>query len=220
MSVTNCPSCSSTVPPGSVFCDNCGYDLRGVAPAAQPPVPPTFQMPGVGGEITCPQCNHVNSAGSLFCEDCGQKLAPAAPPPAAPQPAYTPPPEYTPPPQPAYTPPAPAAGEFVTGRLVIQAKNASISIPPGKQVVVLGREDPVSSIFPEIDLDPYGAQEDGVGRKHAQIVAQGGQILIEDLGSVNGTSVNRQKIAAGQAHPIQDGDEIRLGKMILIYQAN
>jgi pSer/pThr/pTyr-binding forkhead associated (FHA) protein len=83
----------------------------------------------------------------------------------------------------------------------------------------MGREDPVSGIFPEIDLDPYGAQEDGVGRKHAQLVLQGGQVCIEDLDSVNGTAVNKQKLAPHQPRPLKDGDELRLGKMVIIYHA-
>ena len=213
MSVTNCPSCNSPVPAGSVFCDNCGYDLRGV-PVAQPPLAPTYQMPLGGATVSCPQCGHTNSADSIFCENCGTPL-PKAQPPAAPAPVPEPPRAA----QPAYAPPAPAAG-YVTGRLVIQAKNASIAIPQGKQVVVMGREDPVSSIFPEIDLDPYGAQEEGVGRKHAQLVFQGGRLYIEDLGSVNGTAVNKQRVPTGQTHPVNDGDEIRLGKMVIIYHAN
>jgi len=86
--------------------------------------------------------------------------------------------------------------------------------------VVIGREDTVSGIFPEVDLEPYGAQADGVGRKHAQLVISSGRVCIEDLDSVNGTAVNKQRIPPRQPHPIQNGDEIRLGRMILIYQAD
>jgi pSer/pThr/pTyr-binding forkhead associated (FHA) protein len=107
----------------------------------------------------------------------------------------------------------------IRGSLVIQSANATLTIPPGKQVIVLGREDPVSSVFPDIDLDPYGAQEEGVGRKHAQLVMRGGDICIEDLESVNGTVVNKQRLVPRQPQPIKDGDEIRLGKMVMIYKA-
>jgi len=107
----------------------------------------------------------------------------------------------------------------IRGSLVIQSANATVTIPPGKQVIVLGREDPVSGVFPDIDLDPYGAQEEGVGRKHAQLVMRGGDICLEDLESVNGTVVNKQRLVPRQPQPIKDGDELRLGKMVMIYKA-
>jgi pSer/pThr/pTyr-binding forkhead associated (FHA) protein len=108
----------------------------------------------------------------------------------------------------------------VTGRLVLQGPNVSIAIPQGKQAVIIGREDPVSGIFPDIDTDQHGGQEAGVGRRHAQLSVQGNQIYIEDLNSVNGTVVNKQRLQPGQPQPIHDGDEIRLGKMVFIYHAS
>ena len=105
----------------------------------------------------------------------------------------------------------------VVGRLVIQPGNISLSIPSGKHIVVIGREDPVSGIFPDIDLDSYGGQEAGVGRMHAHLTLQGGKVCIEDLDSVNGTTVNKQRVASRQPFALKDGDEIRLGKMLLMY---
>ncbi len=230
MSIPNCPSCNSPVPPGSVFCDNCGYDLRDLAPAGDSSLAPTslVQQPETGG-LVCPTCGHPNVAGSAFCEDCGSQLALSIPSAPAPAPAPAPTPAYSPPPAPAPQPvpapqPAPVAApkpiSSILGRLVIQASNASLPIPQGKQTVVIGREDPVSGIFPDIDLDPYGAQDEGVGRKHAQLVLKDGEVCLEDLDSVNGTMLNRQRLAAHQPQPIKDGDELRFGKMVLIYRAS
>jgi pSer/pThr/pTyr-binding forkhead associated (FHA) protein len=117
---------------------------------------------------------------------------------------------------PAARPPAPAVGS-IPGRLVVQSLNISIPIPSGKQVVVIGREDPVSGVFPDIDLDLHGGHEAGVGRRHAQLVLQGGQVLLEDLDSVNGTVVNKVKLLPNKPQPLQHGDEVRFGKMVLIY---
>jgi hypothetical protein len=230
MSVTNCPSCNTSVPPGAVFCDNCGYDLRTLGGAAQGPVPHTYQVSQPEGGMNCPSCGHVNIDGSAFCENCGtqllQSLSPAAPAPGPPvQPPAPPVPESPPPIQPVsppvVSPPtplpiAPSPG-FISGYFVIQEANVTLHIPQGKQTVILGREDPVSGIFPDIDLDQYGGQDAGVGRKHAQLVLQAGQLLIEDLDSVNGTAVNKQKIDPRQPHPLGNGDELRLGKMVLTY---
>jgi hypothetical protein len=219
MAMINCPSCNTPAPPGAIFCDHCGFDLRTIAPAVQPVSPPPAPPAGMG-EITCPVCQHRNLAGSAFCENCGAQLVqPPAAPPAAPK---------GPAPQLPVVPPAqdlsgvqkpagPPAVETITGRFVIQDLQVSLPIPPGKQEIILGREDPVSSVFPDIDLDPHGGHEAGVGRRHARLVIQNGQICLEDLDSVNGTAVNRQRVAAHQAIPLKSGDEIRLGKMALLY---
>jgi len=114
--------------------------------------------------------------------------------------------------------PVPVVGA-ITGRLVIQSANVSLAIPPGKQELLLGREDPVSGVFPEINLDPYGGQEAGVSRRHARISLQGGGLVVEDLNTVNGTILNRQRLNPGQTMPLKDGDELRLGKLVLNYHA-
>ena len=88
----------------------------------------------------------------------------------------------------------------------------------GKAEYIMGREDPVSGSFPEVDLEPYGAQPSGVGRQHAKIVAQGGYFLV-DLNSVNGTFLNKQKLVPNQQMPLNNGDEIRLGKLVIIFQS-
>lgn len=49
----------------------------------------------------------------------------------------------------------------------------------------------------------------GVSRNHAQIVRRGDQVLIEDLGSTNGTYVNGVRISAPT--PIKPGDTLQLG---------
>ena len=232
MSAITCPSCNTVAPAGAVFCDNCGYDLRNVAAPAPAPV-----AAAVSEGETCPSCGHANVAGAAFCENCGAQLkitstSPAAPAPqpeapapmaAAPEPQFVPPPQPvaspTPPPAPLPAQPAAPVSEL-TGRLLVQRTNTSLPLPSGKQVAVIGREDPVSGIFPAIDLDPFGAQEDGVGRQHAQLVLQNGQTCLEDLDSVNGTFVNKQKLAPHQPMPLKDGDELRMGKMVLIYQAS
>jgi len=227
MSVTTCPSCHTPAPPGAIFCDHCGYDLRTVAPTAQQPLPPTVVISHAeASEIICPSCQHANIPGSAFCENCGAPLAQAQQPA---QPAPQPPPVQAPagpvnPPgaetliqQPVLEPTPPSS---VVGRLVIQASNVSLAIPPGKQTIVIGREDPVSGVFPDIDLDPHGGHEAGVGRRHAQLILQGAQLYIEDLDSVNGTVVNKQKLAPRQPHLLNHGDELRFGKMVLMYYSS
>ena len=242
MSTITCPSCHMAAPAGAIFCDNCGYDLRTVSPVASPPIPPTQLVTDSGtADIICPNCRHSNIVGSAFCENCGTQLTqipqPAVKPvqPPTPAPIAAAPPQAAPAPVAKVVPPTPPSAadtlvsetpinvppapeiDSIPGRLVVQSLNISIPIPSGKQTVVIGREDPVSGVFPDIDLDPHGGHEAGVGRRHAQLLLQGGQIFIEDLDSVNGTVLNKVKLQANKPQLLQHGDEVRFGKMVLIY---
>lgn len=219
MSAVTCPSCNTPAPPGAIFCDHCGYDLRTVTPVSQKPAPPAFLPPAQAETLICPLCQHPNIAGAVFCENCGAQLSGAKPAPVLPVEFERPAPVEAAAPAPMAAPAAaaPPAQGAVMGRLLISESKVSLPIPPGKQIVVIGREDPVSGVFPDIDLDPHGGHEGGVGRRHAQLVWKEGRVYIEDLESVNGTAVNRQRLAPNQPQALNSGDEIRLGKMALIY---
>jgi pSer/pThr/pTyr-binding forkhead associated (FHA) protein len=107
----------------------------------------------------------------------------------------------------------------VPGKLVVQGTNATLPFPAGKTEIFVGREDPVSGVFPDIDLTDHGGDEGGVSRKHARVFVQGDQVYIEDLNSTNYTYVNQQKITPGQPHPLSDGDELRFGRVKVNYYA-
>ncbi|MBI3949088.1 MAG: FHA domain-containing protein [Acidobacteria bacterium] len=80
---------------------------------------------------------------------------------------------------------------------------------------LVGRWDPDHGIFPDVDLD-VDDLEANVSRRHARIVFQDGQYLIEDLGSTNGTFINRgARLIPGRRYLIQDGDELIVGKTFL-----
>ena len=79
----------------------------------------------------------------------------------------------------------------------------------------IGRWDADSGIFPDVDLD-QDDPEAKVSRRHARIMNQNGQFFIEDLGSTNGTFVNRgRRLLPGHRQPLQSGDEIIVGKTFL-----
>jgi pSer/pThr/pTyr-binding forkhead associated (FHA) protein len=54
----------------------------------------------------------------------------------------------------------------------------------------------------------------GVSRRHARISVDGPNVVVEDLGSQNGTYVRGEKIS-GRA-PLADGDELRLGPVSVL----
>lgn len=115
-----------------------------------------------------------------------------------------------PPRPPARTTLAPAA-------LIVRETGAILPLPATNEVVV-GRADPVSNFFPDLDLTPYGAVERGVGRRHLRLFVQDGQIYGEDLDSTNGTLRNSARLAPRQPTPLAAGDELRLGSLALAVQ--
>ncbi len=154
----------------------------------------------------------------------------SAPPPAAEAPAATPgipeaapaAPEPVPAATPAAPEPAPAAAPQAAPmaaqpRLVVEGTTTSFDLV-GKASVVVGREDAPSNSFPDIDLTPFGAEEGGVSRLHARLSQSGETWAIEDLESTNYTFVNRKRIAARTPTPLNDGDEIRLGRVGLRFK--
>lgn len=80
---------------------------------------------------------------------------------------------------------------------------------------LLGRTDPHSNIFPEIDLSRFDP-ETKVSRRHARIWLEGETFLVEDLGSVNGTVINDSvRLAPRQPRVLDSGDRLRVGETTL-----
>lgn len=90
-------------------------------------------------------------------------------------------------------------------------------IPLVNPETVIGREDPISNIFPDIDTTPFGGLEGGVSRKHAKITQVDDQYHIEDLSSTNYTLVNKEKLEPATPRKLAAGDEIRLGRVALLF---
>jgi hypothetical protein len=122
-----------------------------------------------------------------------------------------------PPQEPAIPLAAPPAPIFVSGSLQIAGTGTVIPIPDGKSEILVGREDPVSGNFPEVNLDPYEALNLGVSRQHCKLSMQGSQVMIEDLHSVNKTHLRGLPLVPGQKYPLYYGDELLLGRMRLVY---
>ena len=143
--------------------------------------------------MKCPECKMENIEGALFCEECGAKLES----------------------QQELLGTAAAA----ENRLVFATRDGATLEIPEKDDVVIGREDPVSEVFPDLDLTNYGGMEKGVSRRHAVMHRSGGGYTVEDMGSTNGTYVNRKRIQPNMPQQLQPGDEVRFGKLALSIQA-
>jgi hypothetical protein len=188
-----CPACGAEVLPGEAFCASCGASL------AAAPLPPEPVSEPEAAPTACPACGAAVEPGDTFCSDCGAALQPVAPPAPAPV---------------TEVPPTAPAGP----RLVVVDSGAEIALQA--EEVLIGREDPVSGVFPDVDLTPHGGEEGGVSRRHARLFVEGGTYYIEDLDSTNFTFVNKQKLAPKTRQALKDGDEIRCGRVALVLKTS
>jgi pSer/pThr/pTyr-binding forkhead associated (FHA) protein len=79
-----------------------------------------------------------------------------------------------------------------------------------------GRQIPLDSVVDigrEPSLPLHLDEDTQVSRRHARVSVQGGQVLVEDLGSTNGTYVNDQPISAPRT--LNPGDKVRIGLTVL-----
>jgi hypothetical protein len=84
----------------------------------------------------------------------------------------------------------------------------------------IGRWDADNGIFPDIDLDAHDP-EAKVSRRHARIIYRDGKYSVEDLGSTNGTYINRgRRLIPGSPNLLNDGDEIIVGKTFLRFKVS
>jgi len=115
---------------------------------------------------------------------------------------------------------SPVAGsEKPLGKLLLLETGAELRLTTRKAELLIGRSDPARNIYPDVDLASNGGETLGVSRTHARLVSQGSQVFIEDLNSTNFTFLNNQRLQPGQRYPLKQGDEIRLGLLVMRYLA-
>ena len=162
--------------------------------------------------IKCPVCQAEHPENTLFCDECGSYLQGGnqkeTDPLAAAEVTWM---------EREETSEVPAEEEVaspVSLKLSIPDSGRDVELPLTKEVNI-GRLDPASASFPDIDLTSDGGLEKGVSRRHAKITRRGSEVFIEDLGSINGTFLNRKKLTPYLPQVLKSGDELQLGKLIL-----
>ena len=90
-----------------------------------------------------------------------------------------------------------------------QSKPASID---SKGEFVLGRKAEKTAEM-LLDLAPFGGYSLGLSRRHAAIRPTGDGYEVLDLGSVNGTWLNEERLVPHQPYPMPSGSHLRLGRM-------
>ena len=81
-------------------------------------------------------------------------------------------------------------------------------IPLAGELMVVGRQDPILGIFPEINL-----ADKTVGRRHAYLRNQQGSYTVEDLNALNKTRLNGITLTPHEERTLKDGDILRFGSV-------
>ena len=153
--------------------------------------------------VFCNQCGHRNPEGAKYCSSCGAALEEGG---GAGETTMT------------FMPDAPAV-EGPEDELQIAAGD----LPEGVGALVVKRGPNAGSRFVlEEDVTTVGRHPDSgifldditVSRRHAEFVRQGKGYVVRDVGSLNGTYLNRERIEEGA---LANGDEVQVGKFKLVF---
>lgn len=158
--------------------------------------------------IYCNNCGHANPDGSNFCSQCGTQLE---------------------------KPDKPAAEALDTTR-TMQAvpesgeealspddEEAVSALPKGSALLIVRRgADAGSRFLLDTENTTVGRSQEAdillddisVSRRHAVFTRTGEGVVVKDVGSLNGTYVNRQMV---DEQLLQPGDEVQIGKFRLVF---
>jgi hypothetical protein len=99
-------------------------------------------------------------------------------------------------------------------KLVHLASGMEFPLSQGPETTI-GRRDPVTGIFPDVDLTPVDSQR-SVSRRHAKIYRRGAKFfLAEEIGTMNATFLNGARLETGVPGEILPGAELRFGVVVL-----
>src|SRR6266700_2142121 len=137
--------------------------------------------------IICERCSTENPDGARYCDECGAALWLAG-----------------------------RAGAISPNGEQSKRSNGSAMKPVTENLASPGSTRASDGgAIPDVDLDDDDP-EAKVSRRHARIMRDEGDYFIEDLGSTNGTFVNRgRRLIPGNRQVLRDGDEIIVGKTFL-----
>ncbi len=157
--------------------------------------------------VYCTQCGHANPEDARFCSRCGSPLS-------------------------RDTPGDTTSTISLAGIEALDAESGQTMAPdraqveqlaPGTSLLVVMRGPNAGSRFLlDSDLTTAGRHpgsdifldDISVSRRHAEFYRRGGGFTVRDVGSLNGTYVNRERI---EEHRLMGGDEVQIGKFRLVF---
>ncbi|MER6439500.1 MULTISPECIES: FHA domain-containing protein [unclassified Streptomyces] len=202
------PSASST---GGGFADPYASHAPGGQPRQEDPM----------SALVCTRCGHRNAENSRFCSNCGAPLRPGAIPERPSETTST----ISISGLEAYD--AEVTGQTQMPTLSPEAQAAVDALPLGSALLVVRRGPNSGSRFLlDGDLTTAGRHPQSdiflddvtVSRRHVEFRrAADGSFTVADVGSLNGTYVNRERI---DSVPLSNGDEVQIGKYRLVFYAS
>jgi len=158
--------------------------------------------------IYCTRCGQANPDDARFCLHCGTMLARGG----AERPGET-------------TSTISLGGDLAEAEYDEFADQAAPedSLPPGTALLVVRRGPNAGSRFLlDHDITTAGRHRDSdiflddvtVSRRHAEFYRHGDRFTVRDVGSLNGSYVNQERI---EEAPLNGGDEVQIGKFRLVF---
>lgn len=158
---------------------------------------------------TCQHCKAETQSGALYCAQCGRALAAHIPTPLL---AHS-----------------VAQGVVASGVPVPLGAGAPARVPSaillrmtnGQQFILHGQTDYAIGRLgagrdrPDVDLAAWYGFEGGVSREHIAIHVGGEGVFVKDMDSANETIHNGFRLMPRQWYALGDGDELKLGAIIL-----
>ncbi len=139
----------------------------------------------------CVHCGKENRGKSKFCTSCGKSVEKEVE--------------------------LPGEKVIYADLIIYDSKGNSKRVSLLNEHITVGRVDPLAQIYPDIDLTFFDSEQI-VSRRHCEIYQKPlGQYFLVDIGSSNGTFLNRKKIQKGVSLLINDGDEIHFAKTRTIF---
>jgi pSer/pThr/pTyr-binding forkhead associated (FHA) protein len=153
--------------------------------------------------VYCHNCGHRNPDGVNFCSSCGVALPSERPETTV---AFQPVDDY--------------------GETAEEEAAFTVEVPHGTPALVVKRGPTVGSRYllqPDVTRAGRHPESDiflddiTVSRRHAEFSrAADGKVVVRDVGSLNGTYVNRERI---EEQVLSNGDEVQIGKFKLVFLA-
>jgi hypothetical protein len=149
--------------------------------------------------VFCTNCGHRNPPESNFCSSCGNPLAQGS------DTTVT------------FMPEEPGDSVEVDVNIPLAEMQAGVGLlvvkrgPDVGSKYVLGNEVTRVGRHPESEIF---LDDITVSRRHAEFLRQGSTYVVKDVGSLNGTYVNRERIDDAT---LQNGDEVQIGKFKLVF---
>lgn len=220
----SCRYCGTPLPPGALFCGECGRAVESV--------PPHEAAPASGPVPACPHCGEPVDGGDVFCGECGFVLGSARDTAAVPSTARAvaePEPPPGPDPFPWGRDPRPAVDLELTRIVAAQDPSGErfvLQFSTGESVIVTGSglvgRNPAAQPAEYVDqLVPVADAGKSVSKTHLEFGQEDGRFWVSDRFSTNGSIVRPpdaepRRCEPGRRYFVARGTRVDIGEQFFV----